>query len=277
MGFVSRLRRAIRSRESLLCLGLDPDPERLPVGDVVAFNRAIVEATSDLVCAYKPNFAFYEQLGRAGWVALEATIAAIPLDVVVIGDAKRGDIGHTAAAYARACFERLGCHAVTVNPYLGHDSIEPFLAYGDRGVFLLCRTSNPGGADFQSLPVAEDGRQRPLYEIVAERAVRWNERGNLGLVVGATYPAELARVRAIAPDLPLLIPGVGAQGGDLAAVIERIGGSQGPVTINVSRQILFASGGTDFAEAARRAAADLRQTMNTLLPSGYFESLSDGC
>ena len=277
MVFVDRLRQAIRSRGSLLCLGLDPDPERLPVGDVVAFNRAIIEATSDLVCAYKPNFAFYEQLGRTGWSVLEATIAAIPADLVIIGDAKRGDIGHTAAAYARACFDHLGCHAVTVNPYLGRDSIEPFLAYRERGVFLLCRTSNPGGADFQSLPVAQEGGQRPLYEVVAQRAVTWNEHGNLGLVVGATYPAELARVRAIAPDLPLLIPGIGAQGGDLAAVIERIGAGSGLVTVNVSRQILFASAGPDFAAAGRRAAEAIRGTMNALLPAGYFESLTDGC
>lgn len=271
MNYLAKLENAMRSRRSLLCLGLDPDPERLPVADLTAFNRAVIQATADLVCAYKPNFAFYEQLGRAGWDALDATLAAIPPDVPVIADAKRGDIGNTAAAYARACFDALGCDAVTVNPYLGRDAIEPFLAYTDRGVYLLCRTSNPGGADFQDLLVQTGGAAaEPLYQVVARRAAAWNTRGNLGLVIGATYPAELATVRGLAPDLPLLVPGIGAQGGDLAAVLTAAAGGSGPVVINVSRQILYASSGADYAERARDMAADLRGQIAALLPEGYF-------
>lgn len=276
MTFLDKLRAAARSRRSLLCVGLDPDPARLPVPDVATFGRAIIAATRDLACAYKPNFGFYEQLGRDGWEALRETIAAVPPDIPVIGDAKRGDIGNTAAAYARACFEELGCDAVTVSPYLGRDSIEPFLAYADRGVFLLCRTSNPGGADFQDLPVVVDGTTRPLYEVVAARAAAWNERGNLGLVVGATYPEELARVRAVAPDLPLLVPGVGTQGGDLAAVIRAAGDGHAPIVVNVSRQILYASGGSDFAAAAHAAAAAFHAQALDYLPAGYFEAVPDG-
>ena len=282
MSFFQKLARAVERNDSLLCVGLDPDPDRLPeglrakqggVGDVAAFQRAVIEATSDLVCAYKPNLAFYEALGEAGAEALRATLAAIPTDVPVIGDAKRGDVGHTARAYARALFDGWGFDAVTVSPYLGGDSVEPFLEREERGVFLLCRTSNPGARDFQDLPVlagegspgGEEGAARPLFEVVAERARQWNTRGNVGLVVGATYPEELGRLRELCPQMTFLVPGVGAQGGDLEACLHRgldAGGSG--LIINVSRQVLYASQGDDFAAAARRVALALRDEIGRL-------------
>jgi orotidine-5'-phosphate decarboxylase len=276
MGFFQKLARAVERNESLLCVGLDPDPERLPAGlpagqagarDVATFQRVIMEATSDLVCAYKPNLAFYEALGEPGLEALHATLAAVPDDVPVIGDAKRGDIGHTARAYARALFDRWGFDAVTVNPYLGGDSLEPFLERADRGVFLLCRTSNPGARDLQDLPVlpGEGLPARPLFEVVAERANEWNTRGNVGLVVGATYPEELGRVREICPELTFLVPGVGAQGGDLEASLRQgLDARGGGLIINVSRQVLYASQGEDFAAAARRVALALRDEIRRL-------------
>lgn len=262
MTFFEKLAIATRRHQSLLCVGLDPDPQRIPQGmGVLEFNRAIIEATQDLVCAYKPNLAFYEALGVNGWRILRETVEAVPYYIPVIGDAKRGDIGNTAQAYARALFEELGFDAVTVNPYLGGDSVEPFLAYEDRCIFLLCRTSNPGGADFQSLLNAEGV---PLYETVARKALEWNTRGNLGLVVGATAPEELRRIRELCPQMPLLIPGVGAQGGDLEAAVGYGQDAQGAgIIINSSRQILYASSGNDFAEAARAAASALRDAINT--------------
>ena len=282
MSFFQKLAWAVERNGSLLCVGLDPDPERLPdglragqggVGNVAAFQRAIIEATSDLVCAYKPNLAFYEALGEAGAEALRATLAAIPADVPVIGDAKRGDVGHTARAYARALFDGWGFDAVTVSPYLGGDSVEPFLEREERGVFLLCRTSNPGARDFQDLPVlvgegspgGQAGTARPLFEVVAERARQWNTRGNVGLVVGATYPEELGRLRELCPQMTFLAPGVGAQGGDLEACLRgglNAGGSG--MIINVSRQVLYASQGDDFAAAARRVALALRDEIGRL-------------
>lgn len=282
MSFFQKLARAVESNDSLLCVGLDPDPDRLPAGlraghagaaDVATFQRAIIEATSDLVCAYKPNLAFYEAMGEAGAEALRATLAAIPAGVPVIGDAKRGDVGHTARAYARALFDGWGFDAVTVNPYLGGDSLEPFLEREDRGVFLLCRTSNPGARDFQDLsvlpgeglPAGQAGAARPLFEVVAERAKEWNTRGNVGLVVGATYPEELGRLRELCPGMTFLVPGVGAQGGDLEACLRRgLDAGGGGLIINVSRQVLYASQGDDFAAAARRAALALRDEMARL-------------
>ncbi len=259
--FLERLRSASRARNSLLCLGLDPDPSLMPSPDVASFNRAIIEATADLVCAYKPNLAFYEALGWDGYQALLDTLRAIPEDIPVIGDAKRGDVGHTARAYARALFEVYGFDAVTVSPYLGFDSLEPFISYVDKGVFVLCKTSNPGSQDFQALPVGPEGV--PLYEIVARRAQDWNAEGNIGLVVGATFPQELRRVREICPEMPLLIPGIGAQGGDLAwAVREGLDGQGEGAIISVSRQVLYASRGPDFAERAREQASLLRDDIN---------------
>ena len=259
MKFTNKLLNASRKNKSWLCIGLDPDPELMPGMDVLQFNRAIIEATCDLVCAYKPNLAFYEALGTEGTAILEKTIKHVPGDIAVIGDAKRGDIGNTARVYAKALFSILGFDAATVNPYLGYDSIEPFISCRDKGVFILCRTSNKGAADFQDLRT--DGL--PLYEAVAKKAREWNIHGNIGLVVGATYPEELKRVRSMCPDMPLLIPGVGAQGGDLASAVGYGVDARGEkAIINVSRQILYASKEKNFALAARNVAEKLRNQIN---------------
>ena len=259
MKFTDKLLNASRKSKSWLCIGLDPDPELMPTVDVLQFNKSIIEATSDLVCAYKPNLAFYEALGTEGLAILEKTVKYIPGDIPVIGDAKRGDIGNTARAYARALFSILGFDAATVNPYLGHDSVEPFINYQDKGVFILCRTSNKGAADFQNL-LTDD---LPLYEAVAQKAKEWNTYGNIGLVVGATYPEELKKVRSICPEMPLLIPGTGAQGGDLSSAVGCGVDAQGEkAIINVSRQILYASKEKDFAQAARNVAERIRSQIN---------------
>ena len=266
MSFIEKLLSVARSNNSLLCVGLDPDPELMPQGlGVLEFNRAIIEATSDIVCAYKPNLAFYEAMGIEGMKALEATRACIPESIPVIGDAKRGDIGATSRAYAKALFDGYGFDAITVSPYLGGDSLMPFLEYREKGVFVLCRTSNPGSADLQRLSISGT----PLFEMVAERSRGWNDYGNIGLVVGATYPDDLARVRRICPDMPILIPGVGAQGGDLAAAVTcGVDANGEKAIINSSRSIIYASSGADFAEAARRAAIELRDEINRLLRGG---------
>ncbi len=267
MNFVEKLTNAARKNKSLLCVGLDPDPERMPDNvSVFEFNKAIIDATSDLVCAYKLNLAFYEALDEPGLDALKHTIKQIPTDIPVIGDAKRGDIGNTAKAYAKAIFSNLNCDATTVNPYLGFDSIEPFIQYTDKGVFILCRTSNAGALDFQSLRCEAEPDYRPLFEIVALRAGQWNTRGNIGLVVGATSPEELRLVRQIQPDMPLLIPGIGAQGGELASAVRYGVNSKGEgAIINSSRQVIYASRGKDFARAARQVAASLRDQINHCL------------
>jgi len=260
--FAERFAAAADANKSHLCVGLDPSPERIPGGDVLAWASAIVRATSDLVCCYKPNSAFYEALGTGGLEILRETIAVVPSQIPVLLDAKRGDIGSTAAAYASAAFDVLGAAAVTVSPYLGQDSLEPFLARADRAIFVLCRTTNPGAVDLQDLPVVEDGVQRPLYEIVARRCRDWNNRGNVGLVAGATYPAELARVRSICPDQLLLVPGIGTQGGDLESAVAAAQDSErGGFLINVSRQIIYASAGGDFASAARAEAERMRSAI----------------
>ena len=259
MRFIDKLLNASRKNKSWLCIGLDPDPELISGVDVLEFNKAIIECTCDLVCAYKPNLAFYEALGTGGLTTLEKTIKHISGDIPVIGDAKRGDIGNTARAYARALFSVLGFDAATVSPYLGFDSIEPFINCQDKGVFILCRTSNKGAADFQDLRT--DGL--PLYEAVAKKALEWNTLGNIGLVVGATYPEELKRVRSICPEMPLLIPGIGAQGGDLAAAVGYGVDTRGEkAIINVSRQILYASKEKDLAQAARNVADKIRNQIN---------------
>lgn len=267
MAFLDKLLAASRRNKSLLCVGLDPDPALIPPGIGLAdFNKKVVDATCDLVCAYKPNLAFYEALGADGMVALHATLTRIPSYIPVIADGKRGDIGNTSRMYARALFDHLGADAATVNPYLGSDSIEPFLEYADRGIFILCRTSNPGSRDFQSLECGPSGGNRqPLYLAVAEKALEWNTRGNVGLVVGATQSTELKRVRALCPDLPLLIPGIGAQGGELEATVLHGADARGERAIIVSaRQILYAKG-KDFDGAAREAALALRGRINGIL------------
>ena len=259
MKFIDKLLNTSRKNKSWLCIGLDPDPELMPQVDILQFNKTIIDATSDLVCGYKPNLAFYETLGAEGPTILEKTIKHVPDDIPVIGDAKRGDVGNTASAYARALFSVLAFDAATVNPYLGHDSIEAFVDYQDKGVFILCRTSNKGATDFQDL----QSNGLPLYEAVAQKAKEWNIHGNIGLVVGATYPEELKRIRSICPEMPLLIPGIGAQGGDLASAVSYgVDGRGEKAIINVSRQILYASKGKDFAQTARSIAERIRNQIN---------------
>jgi len=263
--FVDKLIKAARQNQSLLCIGLDPDQDKMPDRVSVAeFNRNIIEATSDLVCAYKLNFAFYEALEEDGMSLLKRTRSFIPEGIPVIGDAKRGDIGNTARAYARAIFDHFDFDATTVNPYLGYDSIEPFLRYRERGIFILCRTSNAGAVDFQALnTVISVNEYLPLFQVVARKAGEWNLHGNIGLVVGATYPDELKVIREQHPDMPLLIPGIGAQGGDLALTVRYGVDRHGEkAIINSSRQILYASKGMDFAQAARQAAIELKEQIN---------------
>ena len=265
--FVRRLNNACETNRSLVCVGLDPDPSRMPIQDVLEFNKAIVDATHDLVCVYKPNLAFYEVLDIYGLEVLKQTVEYVRQrapGVVLIADAKRGDIGNTSRAYAQTLFDVWGFDAATVSPYLGGDSVEPFLAYEDKGVFLLCRTSNPGARDLQDLPVYNDGE--PVYLHVARKAGEWNTRGNACLVVGATYPDDLKRVRTICPDMPILLPGVGAQAGDLASAVRNGVTSEGRLAIvNSSRGVLYASEGPDFARAARQAAETLRNDINQVL------------
>ncbi|MBI4200896.1 MAG: orotidine-5'-phosphate decarboxylase [Chloroflexi bacterium] len=269
--FLEKLDAACASTRSLVCVGLDPDPALMPVQDVFAFNKAIVDATRDLVCAYKPNLAFYEALGLPGLRALEQTVRHVrdvAPSMIIVADAKRGDVGHTSAAYARALFDVWDFDAATVNPYLGGDSVEPFLEHHTRGVFVLCRTSNPGAGDFQGLLVSGEGGKLPLYQSVALRAAKWNHHGNVGLVVGATYPEELKLVRSLCPEIPLLIPGVGSQQGDLAQAVRDGTDAKGRrAVINSSRGVIYASRGGDFAEAARRAALQLRDSISAILAS----------
>jgi len=281
MQFFEKLASISRKNQSLLCVGLDPDPDLMPQGlSVVEFNRAIIEATVDLVCAYKPNIAFYEALGEKGLETLLRTRNFIPTDIPVIIDAKRGDIGNTARAYAKTLFDIYGFDAATVNPYLGFDSIEPFLKYANKGIFILCRTSNKGAGDFQSLRCETPRGFRFLYEIVADKAQEWNVLRNIGLVVGATYPEELKNIREQHPQIPLLIPGIGAQGGDLYLTVKHALDPDGDsFIINSSRQILYASRDRDFSEAARKAALRLRDEINqyrTELKSSTNLRINDG-
>ena len=264
MNFIEKLTGISRKNRSLLCVGLDPDPKLMPDKvSVFDFNKAIIDATADLVCAYKPNFAFYEAIGNEGLGALKRTVDYIPKAIPVIADAKRGDIGNTAKAYAEAIFTYFNFDAATVSPYLGFDSLEPFIQYHDKGILILCRTSNPGAVDFQSLICELDNKKLPLFEIVALKASQWNKHGNIGLVVGATYPEELKLIRQNHPDMPLLIPGIGAQGGDLATPVRYGVDAHGEkAIINSSRQILYASREKTFAVEARRAALALREQIN---------------
>jgi orotidine-5'-phosphate decarboxylase len=265
---VQKLDAACQANHSLLCVGLDPDPRLMPTADIIAFNRAIIDATRDLVCAYKPNGAFYEAFGFRGVQALAWTVRYIRRecpDVIIIGDAKRGDVPSSSSLYAEAMFLRLRLDAVTVNGYLGRDSVEPFLKYDGKGAFVLCRTSNPGAVEFQDI---QDKYGVPLYQSVARTVGGWSTDGNLGLVVGATYPEELGAVREICPSLPILIPGVGSQNGDLrAAVVNGTDASGRRAIINASRSIIYAGSGPGFAGAARRAASDLRDKINAILES----------
>lgn len=273
MRFLDKLRARWQTSGSMLCVGLDPDLSRLPAGlaskqdGIAQFCCEIVDATAPFACAFKPQIAYFASAGAEA--QLEAVIEHIRTrypDMPVVLDAKRGDIGPTATHYAREAFERYGADAVTINPYMGTDSVEPYLEWEDRGVFVLCRTSNPGGDDFQALTVAADGAAaaRPLYESVADRAGRqWNRNGQVGLVVGATYPAELARIRQLDQTMPLLVPGIGAQGGDVQATVAAGLDKDGDgMLINSSRAILYAGSDAGFAQAAARAASDTCDQIN---------------
>src|SRR6266446_1274431 len=272
MNFLEKLIMVSRQHNSLLCVGLDPEPDRFPAHlrsmpvaqAVVHFCQAIIDATAPYVCAYKPNLAFFEVLGPEGMYVFQEVLHAIPAEIPIIIDAKRGDLGNTARNYAATVFDVYGCDAVTVNPYLGYDSVAPFLAYHEKGVILLCRTSNPSARDFQDLLVQnEKGEVRPLYEVVAQRVQSWNKEGNCGLVVGATYPQELRTIRSMFPDMPILIPGVGAQGGDLeASVAAGVDAFGEKAIIAVSRSVLYAGTGADFATAAANEARLFRDRIN---------------
>ena len=269
--FFAKLDAAITRNRSLLCVGLDPNPAQLParyrqgddiIAGVLAWNRAVIEQTADLVCCYKPNIAFFEALGAPGMELLRATLALIPDDIPVLLDAKRGDIGSTAAAYAQACFDELGVDAVTLSPYLGRDSVDPFAAYAGKGLFVLCHTSNPSAEEFQKLEIS-DWRtldrepNQPLYLHVARTATHWSP--NVGLVVGATYPAAMAAVRQAAPDAWFLVPGVGAQGGDLEATLHAGLRADGKgLIINVSRGVSLAEDHRQAAEETRLKIEELR-------------------
>jgi len=280
MNFIEMLQQAEKLNDSMLCVGLDPEPSRFPGawrGDasrIYDFCSAIVDATKDLVIAFKPQIAYFaaqraeDQLER-----LMAHIKRVAPNVPVILDAKRGDIGSTAEQYAREAFERYQADAVTLSPFMGFDSIEPYLRYPDKGAILLCRTSNPGGSDLQNQRLADIPGQPLLYEHLAQLAqTAWNRNGQLGLVVGATFPAEIERVRELAPNLPLLIPGVGAQGGDARATVlagwrGQGGHTTGPIIVNSSRAVLYASSGEDFAAAARAVALHTRDELNQAKPA----------
>lgn len=267
--FSDRLRRIQSQKNTAVCVGLDPDPERLPAplqdgrlttDAVRAFCASIVEATAPYTCAFKPNFAYFEALGPAGLTVVDQVVATIPDDCLVIADAKRGDIGHSARFYAQALYDDYGVDACTVSPYLGRDSVAPFLEYEGTCTFVLTRTSNEGAADLQERCTCEG---RPLYQHVAKQAGNWaaESDGTAGLVVGATAPEALRELRTLCPSLPFLVPGVGAQGGSPAAVMETVATDEGPVLVNSSRSILYASDGSDYAEAAAQAAKDLRDAL----------------
>jgi orotidine-5'-phosphate decarboxylase len=275
MTFLEQLKHATERQRSVLCVGLDPEPSKFPVhlsgkpDAIYEFCARIVDATSDLVCAFKPQIAYFAaHRAEAQLEQLIAHIRRVAPTIPVILDAKRGDIGSTAEQYAIEAFERFGADAVTLSPFMGFDSIEPYVKRHGKGAFLLCRTSNPGGDDLQTRRLADIAGQPRLFEHLAYLAQGpWNLNGQLGLVVGATYPDEIARVREIAPSLPLLIPGVGAQGGDAAATLKaglRKDGEQisGPIIVNSSRAILYASQGADFAQAARNAALQSRAALS---------------
>ncbi len=266
MRFYSKVKQSIEQRNSLLCVGLDPVWENIPAflryerDPILSFCLQIIAATKKWVAAYKPNFAFFEALGPQGMEILLQVVEAIPSDIVVIGDAKRGDIGYSDQMYAKAVFEVYGCDAVTANPYQGHDSLAPFLDYEEKGTFILCLTSNPGAHDFQ-IP-------KQLYLRVAENVKRWNTRKNCGLVVGATQADLFHAVRQTSGPMPFLIPGIGAQGGELKKTVSAAeDGTTYPYLINASRSILYVDSGEDFADSAEKAAEQLRNRINAARPS----------
>ncbi len=265
MTFLERLDRAVERNNSLLCIGLDVDERKVPrhllgkENPVLEFNKRIIAATSDLICAYKFNLAFYEVMGERAWYTIHQSLARIPHNIPAIGDGKRGDIGNTTDLYARSIYDDYDFHAATASPYMGRDSVEPFLSRAGRCTFFLALTSNKGSRDFQYLTV----EGRPLYQKVVETVLSWDREGSCGLVVGATHPSELAAVRAKVGSMPILIPGIGAQGGDVAESVKAGTDASGRRAIfNVSRSVIYASPGEDFAEAARAEALRVREEIN---------------
>jgi len=264
--FSENLKKLTKSKKSLLCIGLDSDIERIPsfllseVDPLFTFNKEIIEATQDFACAYKLNIAFYESLGMPGWELLEKTLSVIPKEIIIIADAKRGDIGNSSRKYAETFFKTYPFDAITVSPFMGFDSVEPFLEYKDKGIFILCLTSNSGSQDFQHLMV--DGEA--LYLKIANKAVEWNfDFGNCGLVVGGTHLKEIEKVRSAALDLPFLVPGIGTQGGNLEHAVRYATDEHGlSALINASRSILYAGSELNFAGKARERAKQLRDQIN---------------
>ncbi len=269
MNFKTMFEKVVCRNDSLVCVGLDTDSKKIPKtvarksDPIFKFNKAIIDSTADLVCAYKPQIAFYAAEGEKSLSALKKTVDYLKKNhpqIPIICDAKRGDIGNTATRYTEEIFDWFGFDAVTVNPYLGFDSIEPFLKRKDKGIIILCRTSNSGAADFQDLMV----KGVPLYQVVAKKIVKWNKQyGNCLMVVGATWPRQLREIRKIAPDIPFLVPGIGAQGGEVAAAIKNGQDKNGAgLIINSSRGIIYASDGPDFAKVARGEVQKLRNEIN---------------
>lgn len=284
--FAERIAEAAAQADSLVCVGLDPDFNRFPAhlrelgprDAIVRFNEAIISATADVACAYKPNLGFYLAYGTAGLEALAETRALIPSGIPAILDCKAGDVGSTAAAYAHGIFDEWSFDAVTVNPFLGEDSLAPFLAYPDRGVIVLCKTSNPGSGEWQDIIVGEETGE-PLFLKLAERIARWarDYPATVGLVVGATYPDQLAQVRARCPNLPILLPGIGAQAGDVeAAVSSGLDANGGGLIVTASRSIIYAGSGPDFAEHARESAVRMRDAVNAVRRAGKTSNGSNG-
>ncbi|UCF65464.1 MAG: orotidine-5'-phosphate decarboxylase [bacterium] len=266
--FKEKLKKYTQNKNSLLCIGLDCDIRKIPPflleedDPLFTFNREIIEATADLAIAFKPNIAFYETLGPTGWHLLEKTLEYIPGDCLVIADAKRGDIGNSARKYADLYFQSYSFDAITVSPYMGYDSIQPFIEYDDKATFVLCLTSNSGSHDFQYL----NSGSEPLYLKIARKVSEWNlEKGNCGLVVGATHPENLSSIREVSPQLPLLIPGIGTQGGNLKLTVQYGTDEKGEgALINVSRSIIYASPDENFAEAARDKALEYKHAINAI-------------
>lgn len=262
MKAIEKLKNKIINNKTFLCVGLDTDINKMPthmkgdINNIIDFNREIINATKDFVCSYKINFAFYEQYGFEGYKLLEETFKLIPDDIFTIADAKRGDIGNTSKAYAKACFEGLSADSITVSPYMGHDSIKPFLEFEDKMVFILGLTSNPGSNDFQQLVSSE----KKIYQHVLEISSKWDSSDKIGYVIGATHPEEFTEVRKLIPDNPLLIPGVGSQGGDLEAVLTNAGKKIN--IVNVSRAVIYASDDKDFAQSSAKVAEYYQRIMS---------------
>ena len=265
MTFIEKLRNIQRKHNSLISIGLDTDETKIPsslkrdINPQLEFNRQIIDVTKDIVCAYKLNLAFYEAAGERGYETIKKTLECIPEDIVTIADGKRGDIGNTAEQYAKNIFNDWKFDATTVNPYMGKDSVDPFIRSEDHCAFILALTSNPSSKDFQYLNV----EGKPLYEHVVERAKKWNTKNNIGLVVGATHPEELKKVRSLVPEMPLLLPGIGAQKGDMETTVRYGCDKSGELAlINISRGIIYASLADDFAEKAREAALKYKEQIN---------------